>query len=462
MQRIIVRNFLGIKEADISINKVLVLIGEQASGKSTLAKLIYFFQTLKDDIFDAVYTNDTDSDFDDDFFLKIVANKFYEYFGFPHGWDSFDVVYYYSSGKIMCLNHNSKKGTFTKEINDEFGNLIYKTCDNAMKELSGLSSSKNSKSAYINQAQRFKTAQKFTEKLNQIFESKQEDYLYTIAGRNATVAYSGLFEKYLFHALESAMEESRKQNTPRKKSQNIEEILMLDFIKKVEAIKSRLLQSGGLQGILAESDNKAVLEVAVSKIESILKGKYIYDNGEEKIVLDTKNDRYVALKNASSGQQEIIRILQDLFLIIADKQPVMRIIEEPEANLFPVAQKAVIELMALMVSSVKDSQIILTTHSPYILSVLNNLLFAKRVATKNPATRLAVNAVIAENQWLDANEVSVYSLGNSYDKQADYCQNLLNPKTGTIDQNYLDSVSGMLGEEFDELFEIHAKSYVND
>ena len=43
MQRIEIQNFGPIKEASIEIPKFLLLIGEQASGKSTVAKLIYFF-----------------------------------------------------------------------------------------------------------------------------------------------------------------------------------------------------------------------------------------------------------------------------------------------------------------------------------------------------------------------------------------------------------------------------------
>lgn len=42
MQRIVIQNFGPIKDATIEIPKFLLLIGEQASGKSTVAKLIYF------------------------------------------------------------------------------------------------------------------------------------------------------------------------------------------------------------------------------------------------------------------------------------------------------------------------------------------------------------------------------------------------------------------------------------
>ena len=51
MQKIIIKNFRQISYAEIEIKDFLFLIGEQASGKSTIAKLIYFFKSLKQDYF---------------------------------------------------------------------------------------------------------------------------------------------------------------------------------------------------------------------------------------------------------------------------------------------------------------------------------------------------------------------------------------------------------------------------
>ena len=71
MQKIIIKNFGAIKEAEIDIPKTLVLIGEQASGKSTIAKLIYFFQTLKEDYLRWLIVQHAEEDF-----TLIVKNKF--------------------------------------------------------------------------------------------------------------------------------------------------------------------------------------------------------------------------------------------------------------------------------------------------------------------------------------------------------------------------------------------------
>ncbi|HAO20548.1 MAG TPA: hypothetical protein DCQ37_08820, partial [Desulfobacteraceae bacterium] len=57
MQKIRIKDFKAIKSADIEIKKTVLLIGEQASGKSTIAKLVYFFKSIKDDYLDLISEN---------------------------------------------------------------------------------------------------------------------------------------------------------------------------------------------------------------------------------------------------------------------------------------------------------------------------------------------------------------------------------------------------------------------
>lgn len=191
-------------------------------------------------------------------------------------------------------------------------------------------------------------------------------------------------------------------------------------------------------------------------IDEILKGKYTIDNWGEKIIFNEEAGEYVYLSNASSGQQEAIRILQDIFMNILDKIKVLRILEEPEAHLFPVAQKQMIELLALMINTNSDNQLVVTTHSPYVLTVFNNLLFAKRVVDKNTSTTAEVNKIIPEKYWIDLNDFSAYSLGNN---SGDYCELIVDTSTQLIEQNYLDDVSDMLGADFNALYNIHSKTF---
>ena len=167
----------------------------------------------------------------------------------------------------------------------------------------------------------------------------------------------------------------------------------------------------------------------------------------------------VHLANTSSGQQEVIRIIQDIFVCILERSKMLRIVEEPEAHLFPVAQKSLIELLALMVNQNDDNQLIITTHSPYVLTVFNNLLFAQRVVDKNPSAEAEVAELIPKEFWLKAKDFSAYSLNNSsIHKEPEYCESIFNNQTGAIQQNYLDKVSETLGGDFNYLYRLYTKT----
>ena len=238
---------------------------------------------------------------------------------------------------------------------------------------------------------------------------------------------------------------------------------MFDFIKRVSLLKSIFMKFSTfeefVENYIKSKSHQQELRKIILIINKILKGKYRIDNDGEKILLDNK--KIIYLHSTSSGQQEVIRILQDIFMIVSQKSKVLRIIEEPEAHLFPVAQKQLIELLALMVNYQPENQLIITTHSPYILTVFNHLLFASRVVAKNPAAEEEVKEIVDKDCWLDPNEFSAYSLGNESfpEDNAKYCESIFDQEKGMLQQNYLDTVSEILGWEFSKLYSIHGKTF---
>lgn len=251
------------------------------------------------------------------------------------------------------------------------------------------------------------------------------------------------------------------------REQSIDEFLMSKFIERVLFIKDVLGIYGGFKDITSryqspeneEERIKKIIYLSEKKIFEILKGEYTIDgNHEEKIILSDKES--IFLRHASSGQQESVRILQDILFVMLKQSKVFRIVEEPEAHLFPVAQKSLIELLALMVNQDDDNQLIITTHSPYMLTVFNNLLFAQRVVDKNPSAEAEVAELIPKEFWLKAKDFSAYSLGNaSIHEEPEYCESIFNNQTGAIQQNYLDAVSEMLGGDFNYLYSLYAKTF---
>ena len=114
-----------------------------------------------------------------------------------------------------------------------------------------------------------------------------------------------------------------------------------------------------------------------------------------------------------------------------------------------------------MVDYQPENQLIITTHSPYILTVFNHLLFSSRVVAKNPAAEKEIKEIVDKDCWLDPNEFSAYSLGNESfpEDNAKYCESIFDQEKGMLQQNYLDTVSEILGWEFSKLYSIHGKTF---
>lgn len=473
MQKIEIENFHAIKKADIEIKKVLILIGEQATGKSTIAKLIYFFKTLRDDFFNQISQNNDRNFFDIAKDLIIpTREKFYDFFGSTFHLSDFKIKYYYDvkSNIYVELSLNQYKKlnvTFSNNLlNDKF---IHKIRDIKL-NLSSLQEDFSFKSNFqqiISNQNELKFKQILSEFLNDSFQNNQNDTLFVIAGRNSTVSYTEFFEKYFFSSIENTIKENKKLSFT-KKTQTIDESLMLQFMEKVIRIKAIFKKYGGFSELLTSFEevlpmSKSILREINFKITKILKGRYNHDNFGEKIYINTDN-QYVHLHNTSSGQQEVIRILQDIFLIFLENSKALRIIEEPEAHLFPVAQKNLIELLALMVNTSEENQLIITTHSPYILTVFNNLLFYTRVCSRNPSAKEKIKQYFqTENLDEDTNQrinilpedFQAYSLSTS---RKIYCESIFDEEMGLISENFLDMATESMNDDFDFLSSLNVSN----
>jgi hypothetical protein len=184
----------------------------------------------------------------------------------------------------------------------------------------------------------------------------------------------------------------------------------------------------------------------------ILKGTYDNDVFGEIIRI---NDREkVFLKDASSGQQEVLRILQGLFLAVGTpNRREFFVVEEPEAHLYPLSQKEVINAFALFLNTIPQGKIVVTTHSPYVLACVNILLLAHFVNKErggNGIEQQISEAAVPKDYWLDPADFSAYAIGH-----ADiYCRNIKDDVTGLVAENYLDSISDILGMQSQHLFNL--------
>jgi hypothetical protein len=154
-------------------------------------------------------------------------------------------------------------------------------------------------------------------------------------------------------------------------------------------------------------------------------------------------DAYIQIINASSGQQESIWILLYV-LFFFDTSGNCTVVEEPEAHLFPTPQRDMMYVLTLLANQDKN-QLMLTTHSPYILTPLNNLLLAHQIGQNK---REAVEKIVDPDLWIDPERFECYYV----DKGC--IHSVMDRDTGIMDLAGLDAVSSMLNEQYDRLTEL--------
>ena len=106
------------------------------------------------------------------------------------------------------------------------------------------------------------------------------------------------------------------------------------------------------------------------------------------------------------------------------------IIEEPELNLFPKTQQELVYYMlSVLNSDERDHQLVLTTHSPYILFALNNCMMGKLVEKNIPKD---VFESVAEHRasWISPKEVGIYEIEDGKIR-------CIQDEDGIIEDNYL-------------------------
>jgi len=75
MERLTIKDFCGIKNIEIDLADITILIGPQASGKSICAKSLYFFKRFVIEMRFAIDEQKTKKDFD-----ETLRRRFEEYF----------------------------------------------------------------------------------------------------------------------------------------------------------------------------------------------------------------------------------------------------------------------------------------------------------------------------------------------------------------------------------------------
>lgn len=226
------------------------------------------------------------------------------------------------------------------------------------------------------------------------------------------------------------------------------DLITRQFMQVIDNIHS--LFDDGIKNVhkrYPDGERKFDVTKTAEMLISDLKGDYIYNSGKEYIIIEEdEHSEKIPINFASSGQQEILWLLNQLYILMLKKEKAFVIIEEPEAHLYPSLQSKIVEFISYF-ANINDSSILITTHSPYILTSVNALYCAGKVIEKNVKDSKKVYDIIGSNCEIIPQKVT--SLKINKDKSV---LNLINKELQEINTELIDEVSDNVNEKYMELY----------
>jgi AAA15 family ATPase/GTPase len=416
--KITIKNFVVIKEAEIDIKDINVIIGQQSSGKSLIAKLIYFFSTLEDLFINYVYAGSEEHDFE-----GAILEKFSTFFP-PYLWRDKSFRIEYSVNDFVIVWRYTRK-----TANSDFKHKII--LSRYVREvLASIKDDAINSSTY--------REIRINDKVMNVRKKYPKGSIYN----DLKEAFPYYFCKSLFIPSGRTFLHTLKLNTFFLENLQVDPFVK-EFGREYSTIKQFFIK--GSNTILEDHDEKAFF--------SILNGRYAYDDGEDEDWIVSGRGHTTKLVHASSGQQESLPMLAALavspILMFDESFSGMLFIEEPEAHLFPTAQNEVISF----ISSVHESyrtRFFMTSHSPYVISALNNMIQANEAVRQKLLSEEQFSAVNKGGASIPFERVSAYTIEDGI------VRSIMDEEFRMIGAYKLDDISSHFQSVMDYLLELES------
>ena len=370
-ERIVIKNFFSIKDFEWDIKGFNILTGGMASGKSLALKLLYFCeQVFQLTVFDATINKEL---FQKDNFFKQINEKFNTIFvsrDYESDYHNTEIIYTYEYYK-----HQSISPDYQSELqlfDDEILNAKQPELNMPIINVFDLSAT------YDDNGKQLHWSSKYIDSKIEIWHSffdeqttpKFADRIRTRISESIIVDFSNSFPLSAMFIPASraiaAITSNIKSRDP--------------FINEFLNLKEFALSFNDIGNISNDIVNKILLFQDIS----------IDDEKDKQPVFKLSDGRSISSLELSSGQQELLYLLLLIYDLKRTKfehsHHASIFIEEPSAHLFPEEQKCTVEFLVTSFNELQKRRgnnpghrFFISTHSPYVLNTINNLLEKERL-----------------------------------------------------------------------------------
>lgn len=391
MKKLIIHNFGSIESVEIELKRINLILGPQSSGKSTVLKVACFCDWMERQV---ALTQDPEKYCQPDFFVKNLVG-FHKLEGYMHN----DTYIRYENDAIS-FDYSAKTNT----------------CNFAWGKKSERWGYKRTKIAYIP------------------------------SERNLVAAIPNWYQVSMNN--NNILDFMKEWEFARKRFSKKEQILGLPVCYKYNPKdkSDRIVMPNGAELDLTNASSGLQSLTPLYIMLRYLTGEFFSETHTkvEETILRENLQEIVSHECADKSEKKQLEIVDSILTPYRTDL----FIEEPEAHIFPSTQKEFVYSLLNLLNGRKKHFCFIATHSPYIMTAVNNMIQAAETMAESDEKAAKVEERFPKRQTLQYDDVAAFAMKDGK------IASIMDDDCRLISADALDSASEEIADDFNFLLSL--------